>query len=130
MPLKVSHADSDAAALRGCPREAAIREVSRLLESAAELRATVRSTEMLYRKMLKSLEQGTRISAALNDVHAGSARLALTETLESFENIRHQSRLTLIAAGLNEGMSIGELGRSWRFSRQLASRYAKEARSL
>jgi hypothetical protein len=128
MPLKESRMALDTAAKGERPREAAIREVNRLLESSAALRATVRSNEVLYRKMLKSLKQGTPISEAMDDVHAGSARLTLTETLESFELVRHQSRLSLIVAGLTEGMSIGELGRSWGFSRQLASRYAREAR--
>jgi hypothetical protein len=71
MPLKESRMALDAAAKGECPREAAIREVNRLLESAAELRATVRSTEVLYRRMLKSLKQGTPISEAMDDVHAG-----------------------------------------------------------
>jgi hypothetical protein len=110
------------------PREEAIRELELLLSSAEEVRASVRSTEVRYRKGLKLLKEGIEVSVALDQVHAGSARLSLTKTLASFELARHRTRLALIAFGLAEGMTIGELGRSWGFSRQLASRYAKEAR--
>jgi hypothetical protein len=110
-------------------RDAAIRELELLLASAQAVRSSVRSTEGQYRKAIRLLRNGTDVSDALTEVQAGAARMALTETLNSFELLRHRSRLALIAAGLAEGMTIGELGRSWGFSRQLASRYAKEARS-
>jgi transposase len=48
--------------------------------------------------------------------------------LEAVEKARHEARLTVFAMGLEQGMSIGELGRMFGFSRQLAARYAKEAR--
>jgi hypothetical protein len=109
-------------------REAAIRELECLLASAEELRTSLRTTEVVYRKALKTLKSGKKVSESLRNVQAGAVRQALNAKLESFELVRHRSRLTLIAAGLREGMTIGELGRAWGFSRQLASRYAKEAR--
>ncbi len=57
------------------------------------------------------------------------ARLALREAFDQFEHQRHRTRLALVRAGLEEGMTIGELGRAWGFSRQLAARYAKECRA-
>jgi hypothetical protein len=111
-----------------CPRETAIQELESLLASATELRSAVRSTERRYRKARRLLKEGTPVSEALDEVGAGAARQVMTETLATFEQMRHRTRLALIAAGLAEGMTIGELGRSWGFSRQLASRYAKEAR--
>jgi hypothetical protein len=112
-----------------CPRTAAIADIEHLLAAAQALRASVRSTEVQYRRTLRLLEKGAEISDALEDVQAGATRLTLTQTLDTFEMMRHRSRLALVAAGLAEGMTIGELGRTWRFSRQLASRYAKEARA-
>jgi hypothetical protein len=52
----------------------------------------------------------------------------MTRALDEFEQLRHRSRLSLITAGLDEGMTIGQFGRAWGFSRQLAARYVKEAR--
>jgi len=112
-----------------CPRTAAVADIEHLLAAAQALRASVRSTEVQYRRTLRLLESGAEISDALENVQAGAKRLALTQTLDTFETMRHRSRLALVAAGLAEGMTIGELGRTWRFSRQLASRYAKEARA-
>jgi hypothetical protein len=51
----------------------------------------------------------------------------MTDALDQFERLRHRSRLSLVVAGLDEGMTIGQFGRAWGFSRQLAARYAKEA---
>ena len=50
----------------------------------------------------------------------------MNEALNAVEQARHKARLMTFALGLEEGMSIGELGRMFGFSRQLASRYAKE----
>ena len=110
------------------PREDAIGQLEQLLASAAGLRSSLRSTEATYRRSLRLLKDGAAVSEALDQVAAGSMRIALTEALTSFELTRHRTRLALIAAGLAEGMTIGELGRAWGFSRTLASRYAKEAR--
>lgn len=110
-------------------RQAAIRELECLLASAQELRVSVRTSEAVYRKELKILKDRGSVSQALREAHAGTARMVLTDALGSFDLARHNSRLTLFAAGLAEDMTIGELGRAWRFSRQLASRYAKEARN-
>ena len=109
-------------------RETAIRELEHLLRSAAELRSSVRTGEVGYRKALAALKKGTEVSDVLREVHAGTTRQALTEMLTSFNLVRHRSRLALFAAGLAEGMTIGELGRVWGFSRQLASQCAREAR--
>ena len=45
------------------------------------------------------------------------------------ERTRHASRIAVFAVGLAEGISIGELGRLYGFSRQLGQRFAKEARA-
>jgi hypothetical protein len=54
----------------------------------------------------------------------------MNDALARVEEIRHRIRLLVFAQGMEEGMSIGELGRRYGFSRQLASRYAKEAGEL
>jgi len=110
------------------PRHAAILELEHLLASAEELRSSVRSTEATYRRSLLLLKGGFPVSEALEQKATKSTRMALTEALTSFELNRHRTRLAFTAAGLAEGMTIGEIGRAWGFSRTLASRYAREAR--
>ena len=112
------------------PRQAAILELEHLLASAEELRSCVRSTEVTYRRSLLLIKKGFPVSEALEQQATKSTRMVLTEALTSFELTRHRTRLAFTAAGLAEGMTIGEIGRAWGFSRTLASRYAREARGV
>ena len=64
----------------------------------------------------------------LSRVSTSTARQQLNDALEALERGRHQVRLALTAAGFEEGMSIGDSGRAWGISRQLAARFAKEVR--
>lgn len=48
--------------------------------------------------------------------------------LDRLERVRHRVRKAVFALGLSEGMTIGELGRLYGFSRQLAARIAREVR--
>ena len=48
--------------------------------------------------------------------------------LDELERARHRVRQSVFALGLSEGMSIGDLGRLYGFSRQLAARIAREVR--
>lgn len=108
-------------------RDAAIRETKQILEAAKTLHASLRANESVYRRGLKALEQGKDVATILGAVDVKSARQQLNETLEAFEHCRHQVRLALTAAGMDEGMTISDTGRAWGVSRQLASRYAHEA---
>ena len=45
------------------------------------------------------------------------------------EQRRRESRIASFRSALDHGVSINELARMWGFSRQMASRYAKEARA-
>jgi hypothetical protein len=109
-------------------RDDAIDDLERLVEAAERLRAELRAKEGLYRRTVKSLRQGTDVGSAMKSVRADDARRELTGSLDDFEYHRHRARLSLTSAGIEEGMRIGQIGRAWGISRQLAARYAKEAR--
>jgi hypothetical protein len=109
-------------------RDIAIGEIDELLASAARLRADLRAKEVAYRRMARQLQRGVDIGQAMSDAGAHTARRELTEALDEFEHSRHRTRLAVTRAGLDEGMTIGQIGRAWGFSRQLAARYAREAR--
>ena len=49
--------------------------------------------------------------------------------LDELERARHRVRQAVFALGLSEGMTIGDLGRIYGFSRQLAARIAREVRN-
>lgn len=58
----------------------------------------------------------------------GAARRTVSEVVSEFEATRHRFRLALVAVALDNGMVAAEIGKAFAFSRQLASRYLKEAR--
>ena len=85
-----------------------------------------RAQSLALRALIAS---GADVREGLSNGPMSGLRHSLTESIEQLESARHQSRLSLVAVGLREGMTIGDFGRIWGISRQLASRYAREARS-
>ncbi len=61
---------------------------------------------------------------------AGVIRQEMSDLIGEFEAGRHQFRLALVAVGMDNGMSARQIAESFSFSRQLASRYLKEAREM
>jgi hypothetical protein len=108
--------------------EEAERNTELLLEATKQLRASLRATETVYRRTLKNIQQRSAVTATLRANHADVARLELTKALTEFERQRHKTRISLIATQLAEGESIAEIGRTWGFSRQLASTFARETK--
>jgi hypothetical protein len=107
-------------------RGAAITDLHRLVEVVDEFQVKLQATRAQYRKALLSLEGGDSVESALANADAGRTRQGLTADLDVLERARHASRLSLIGAGVAEGMSINSIGRAWGISRQLASRYVHE----
>jgi hypothetical protein len=58
----------------------------------------------------------------------GTVRQNVNDGVAGFEAARHRFRLALVAVALDNGMSAVQIGEAFGFSRQLASRYLKEAR--
>ena len=109
-------------------RKDPIRAVEELLDAMAALRESTRATETAIRRALKKADRGVDLPAVLAALDPASARNTMNNTLKAVEQARHETRLAVFAMALDEGTSIGELGRIFGFSRQLAARYAKEAR--
>lgn len=109
-------------------RNEAIHRLDVLLGAVEDLEQCLASTTVTYRRTLGLLEGGADVEAALHEVGAATTRQTLTDTLEQFEQHRHLSRISLIAAGIEEGMTINGISRAWGISRQLSSRYVKETR--
>ena len=72
---------------------------------------------------------GAEVREALSTGPMAGLRNSMTGSIQQLEAARHESRLSLVAVGLREKMSIGDFSRIWGISRQLASRYAREARA-
>jgi hypothetical protein len=105
----------------------AVQSVEQLLDALAEARKAIRATEVALRRALKKVEQGSDVATAIATAHPAETRQLVNDTLTAVEQCRHEVRRTVFGAALKEGISIGDLGRSWGFSRQMASRYARES---
>lgn len=105
-----------------------IQLIEDLLESLAELRKSTRTTEATVRRALKLARDGADVETALRAVAPADTRQSMNDALKAVEEARHNMRLHIFEIGIRQGLSIGELGRIFGFSRQLAARYAKEAR--
>ena len=108
----------------------AIELVEKLLETLADLRRNTRATETSVRRALKLAKDGADVSVVLRATNPADIRQSMNDALKAVEEARRQVRLQIFELGLDEGLSIGELGRVFGFSRQLAARYAKEARGV
>ena len=109
-------------------RAKAIDDIDRLLVALDELTAQLVVSKRQYQKAARSLRAGDKVATALSKAQAGQTRESIVLSLDEFERCRHVSRLTLIAAGLEDGMSITALSQAWGVSRQLISRYVNMIR--
>jgi hypothetical protein len=107
----------------------AIAAIERTIETSEALRANLRSNEAIGRKMIKRLEDGVPISECVDAAGAVASKVRrdINDLLAEYERHRHEMRLAFIGPSLDEGMTIGAIGRTLGVSRQLAARLAKEA---
>jgi hypothetical protein len=109
------------------PRDA-IESVEKLADRLAETQKARRQTEVSLRRAIRMASKNGDLASAIIAADPSRGRQAVNDTLRALERQRHETRRVVFAVALEEGMSIGKLGRLWGFSRQLAQRYAKEAR--
>lgn len=106
----------------------AMRCTERLIEAMQSLRLMLERREQGLRATLMVDEPVGNYLGALKDAQITEQREDLNEALFLLEQRRRESRISAFRSALDHGVSINELGRIWGFSRQMASRYAKEAR--
>jgi DNA-directed RNA polymerase specialized sigma24 family protein len=109
----------------------AVRAIERTIEASVALRKNLQTGEIIGRKMIRKLTQGTPASqsVAASGANPADVRQQTNELLNNFERCRRQMRMVFVLRSLDEGMTIGEVGRSLGVSRQLAARLVKEARA-
>jgi hypothetical protein len=112
-------------------RAAAIANIQRAIDVSVQLRACLRSNEVIGRKMIKGLEAGLPFSSTVSAAGSEPAVLRKTtnELLSEYEQCRHDMRLAFIEPILEEGFTVSQIGRALGTSRQLAARLAKEAKA-
>ena len=106
----------------------AVQSVEDLIAALAEARAAMLAAEKAMRRGLAEARKGTDVTLALAETRPSETRDVINEAMKKVEHCRHEARRRVFALALEQGMTIGALARAWGFSRQLAARYAKEAR--
>jgi hypothetical protein len=106
----------------------AMRCVEQLIAAMEHLRTMLEKREEVLRQALQVSEPAPDFTVALKDAQITEQREDLNEALFTLERCRRESRIASFRTALDHGVSINELSRIWGFSRQMASRYAKEAR--
>jgi hypothetical protein len=101
--------------------------VERLIEAMAKLRIILEQREQSLRQAI-DIPTGSDFDTSLRESRVTENREDLNEALFLLEKRRRESRVASFRSALDHGVSINELSRIWGFSRQMASRYAKEAR--
>lgn len=87
-------------------------------------------TEVLtgYEGAMVAVQDGKTMEI-LEPPTAGQIRRSVSEAVTEFEAARHRFRLALVAVAMDHGLTARQIGDAFAFSRQLASRYLKEARA-
>jgi hypothetical protein len=110
-------------------RDQVVADVETLIGAIDAAVRHLQADKRALRRAIKMLSEGSGMAETLATTRASDVRQGANEVLDALTTARHHSRLSIFAAGLDEGMTIGELARAWGFSRQLASRYAREAQA-
>jgi hypothetical protein len=105
----------------------AVRSAEELVQALASAREELRKAEQMVRRGLRKFERGGDVTSVILSTPPAGSRQAIQDALSEVNRSRHKARLKIFALALDQGISIGELGRAWGISRQLASRYAQEA---
>ena len=100
------------------------------LEAAGRLRSDLKTHEEVSRRIMEAVKHGNPLLETLREEESATWRPKLSDSIRTFERLRHRARLRLISIGLAEGMTVQEVACEWGITRQLAARYVKEIEAL
>jgi len=96
-------------------------------DAALRLRQVLADDINQYEAGMECVRAGLALDVMVPAI-GGSARQTVSAATSAFESARHRFRLALVAVAMDNGISAARIGEGFGFSRQLASRYLKEAR--
>ena len=108
-------------------RETTLAALREFEAACAAARHELRHDQATAARVCRQLERDDALTAVIKRNGIANKRVNLTNTVAQLERTRNQMRMACFRLGLEEGATISELGRLWGFSRQLASRIAREA---
>jgi hypothetical protein len=110
-------------------------DVQRVIDAANELmeanraaRRVMEHAESVLIDGIERLHAGESITNALRALPTSDQRQSTQSAMERVTEARHQVRLLVMAACLQEGMTPREIADQWGISRQRADRFVQEIR--
>jgi hypothetical protein len=110
--------------------ERVIELIGRYSEAGDRLRERLDTQRAWNDEDIARLRAGTRLSESTKQTRSADRSRDLTRILAEFETSRREIRAAVVAAALEDGMSITEIADIFGVSRQLANRFVKDARNL
>jgi len=107
-----------------------VRDMAKLIDVTDDLCEVLQRYKAGSAEVAARVERGESLADALEAARSPIVRAQVTDALAEFEAARHQVRLAMFALGDEQDTSASELGRRLAFSRQLASRLAREAKEV
>jgi hypothetical protein len=109
-------------------KNATLKAFDGVIQASIAAREALRQSETVLRRMRRRLEKGSSIAEAFAGLAISDHRQATFDRLTALEHARREARRAIIALGVSEGLSLGQMARQWGVSRQLVTRLAKESR--
>jgi hypothetical protein len=122
------HGLSSSLTIAGEERQELIARLDELNEALGDAATALVASQAMNRAFRENIANGEPLDDTMAAVSASDGLASVGRELKHLEEARHRSRTAVFAVALAEGISIGKLGRLYGFSRQLAQRFAKEAR--
>jgi hypothetical protein len=104
----------------------AMKSVQGVVDALADGRRSFREVEVAFQRVLRKADRSGDVQSALLSPQLAVWRQSVNDSINEIERCRREMRLKLFALALADNYSIGEMGRLFGFSRQLASTYAHE----
>ena len=110
--------------------ERVIEHVERYTDAIDRLIERLQAQRAWNLEDMERLRGGVTVSRSTKQTRSADRSRDLTRILAEFEQSRREIRAAVVAAGVDEGMTIAEIAEIFGVSRQLANRFVKDARNL
>jgi hypothetical protein len=109
--------------------ERVIEHIGRYTEAGDRLIERLQAQRAWNIEDIGRLRGGARLSESTKQTGSADRSRDLTRILSEFEQSRREIRTAVVAAAVDDGMTITEIADIFGVSRQLANRFVKEARA-
>jgi len=97
-----------------------------LIQANQTLRSQLKANERILRRALLMLADGTGVARTLQAFPSIDARAAAESAVKALYEARHEVRVAVIAAALDEGMTIAEIAASFGIPPEQVVGYSRD----